>query len=431
MTDTWGASEQLVGRWDPDARLYIAAGWTYGPAGPATVDISPTVRLAVDYANPHVTSEITIEAPIDGDPQQLDEDTERVARSILGPSVLNRLLELGRPGRPAPALRISDEFGYGDPKQRLGQHALGRFAVLVEAAADPDMAPLKAALAGLEAAAVASIADPGMQVLTPSARDVARAGAEMLLTLADSDSLELEDYRIEQELSAAIRRIPRVLDDEVLVRRLHRLSRHLEEGKFRSRAPVAAMAMPSMDAPDRTRRRAEPTAPPVQIEGSASASARQVEPTEIEVHGEGAHEDQWARVFRRSDRLLLALAPMRPRRGGAEALLVIPTGFSAEDLVVDINDDPAAARPSEELVLVRGAVAAGREACRSERMRNDQDAARQWTESAEAWEAAGSPERAETARRYSYGDRWDPRSQPPRRSRGGLSQTPFLADRVD
>lgn len=430
MTDAWGASEQLVGRWDPDARLYIATGWTYGPAGPATVEVSPTVTLTVDYANPHVTSEITIEAPIDGDPRLLDADTERVARSLLGPSTLYRLLDLAQPGGARQPSRISDEFGFGDPKQGLRQDALGQFTLLVETATDPDAPRLKAALAGIEAAGVAPIADPSLHVLMEAARGVAQTGADTLLTLAADRSLELEDFRLEQELSAAIRRAARILDDEVLVRRLGRLLRDLDEGVFRSRPPVAAMATPSMAPPPRARRRAEPTGPPVEIEGPPSASARQVAPTEIEVHAADGRDDQWARVFRRSDRLLLALAPLRSRRGASEALLVIPTGFAPADLLVDITDDPAAARPSADLAVVRAAVAAGREACRLERTRDDQAAARRWTESAEAWEAVGSPERAETARRYSYGDRWGPRTQP-RRGRGALPQTPFLADRVD
>jgi hypothetical protein len=300
--------------------------------------------------------------------------------------------------------------------------------LLVETATDPDTPRLKAALAGIEAASVASMADPGMSVLTPSARDVARAGAEMLLILAAADALALEDVRLEQELSAAIRQAALILDDEILVQRLHRLSRDLDQGGFRSRPPVAAMVAAAASAPSHTRRRAEPTGGTVETEGPANASARQVAPSEIEVQG-GAGDDQWARVFRRSDRLLLALAPLRSTGDGSEALLVIPTGFSPEDLLVDITDDPAAARPSDELVLLRAAVAAGREACRLERIGDNAAASRRWALSADAWERTGSPERAETARQYSGADRSSPRWQS--RRRPGGPPTPFFADRVD
>ena len=89
-------------------------------------------------------------------------------------------------------------------------------------------------------------------------------------------------------------------------------------------------------------------------------------------------------------------------RRGSRTLLVIPTGFAPDDVLVDITDDPGAARPSDRLVLVRVAVTAAREACRLERLGYG-GAERQWLESANAWDAAGSPERADTARDYAYG----------------------------
>jgi hypothetical protein len=54
-----------------------------------------------------------------------------------------------------------------------------------------------------------------------------------------------------------------------------------------------------------------------------------------------------------------------------------------------------------------------------------------WRDCAQQWASADDDERAETAERYSYGDRYS-RSGPgplPRRLRG-LRQQPFVADRL-
>ena len=86
MTDARFFDEPLVGRWDPDARLYIATGWTYGPAGPASALLAPGVQLAVDFANPQTVNTLTIEAALIGDPRALDPVTLAVVEALLGPA---------------------------------------------------------------------------------------------------------------------------------------------------------------------------------------------------------------------------------------------------------------------------------------------------------------------------------------------------------
>jgi hypothetical protein len=367
MSDLWSTDEQLVGRWDPAARLFIVTGWTYGPAGPARVDVAPGLTFGVDFANPTVTCEISMEAPLSGDHTALDPKTEAAALALLGPRTLDRVLRLADPDRRRHTARIASSQ-LRDPKGGLRTEALGRFALLAETATNRDVDPLTAALAGLEAAAVASIADPSLSVLRTAAATLVSGATDLLRYAVERDNVEVNDLRFEQEVSTLVRRALRAVDNDVAARRLQRFIRDLERGAFRARPPVAALAsfpFPKTDA-------AQPPRPPVgrdlMLDAPAGATATRTGDTEIAViapnHGDGL----WARVFRRDDRLLLALAPLHGRGRASRALLVIPHGFQAAELLVDITDEPDAARPSDTLVALRSAIATGRHACRLERI---------------------------------------------------------------
>lgn len=101
MSDLWSADEQLVGRWDLETGRYVVTGWTYGPAGPARAALTPRLTLSLDYANPHLTNEVLIDAP-EG-PLDMDPRTEASARAVLGSAAYERLLRLAGsdiPGGP-------------------------------------------------------------------------------------------------------------------------------------------------------------------------------------------------------------------------------------------------------------------------------------------------------------------------------------------
>jgi hypothetical protein len=322
--------------------------------------------------------------------------------------------------------------------------------LLAETAADPDLSPLAAATAALEAAAgVAAVADPAGSLLVGSARELATPAAWDLVALAAAGQLAFHDPRVEHEMAAILRRVVGVLDDEVLARRLSRLAGELGDGPVRHRPATAAMAPaawkpaawgPAPAAPaagaagaagaaDRARRAATTR---ITVDAPAGTVATLVTATEVEVRAdEASGEGVWARVFRRRDRLLLALAPLRASpsgRRGPRALLVVPTGLTPDDLLVDLTDDPAATRPSADLVSLRQAVALGRAACRLERSGDHGGASAQWRRSADAWDSLGDRERSESARRYAAGDQRE-RGRGSRQTRS--PQAPFLSDRLD
>jgi hypothetical protein len=406
------------------------------------------VRLSVDYANPQLATDLTVEAPLDGDPADLPEPTRRVASALLGPEPLQRLVSLARPDAPRHPERISGGGDYGPATAGVPRAALGRFVLLAETAADPDLSPLATATAALEAAAVAAaVADPAGSVLLGPARELATPATWDLVALAAAGQLAFHDPQVEQEMAAILRRVVGVLDDEVLARRLSRLAGDLGDGPVRNRPATAAMAPaawkpaaggPAPAAPagpagagvaDRSRRAATTR---ITVDAPAGTVATLVTATEVEVRAdEASREGVWARVFRRRDRLLLALAPLRASTSGgrgARALLVVPTGLTPDDLLVDLTDDPAATRPSADLVSLRQAVALGRAACRLERSGDHGGASAQWRRSADAWDSLGDQERAESARRYAAGDQRE-RGRGSRQRRS--PQAPFLSDRLD
>jgi hypothetical protein len=124
----------------------------------------------------------------------------------------------------------------------------------------------------------------------------------------------------------------------------------------------------------------------------------------------GAVEGVWARVVRRSDGLLLALAPFRGAElhGGeadgpeaeAKARLLVP-GHDSRELLVDLTVDPGAPAPSAARLGFEAALAAGRRAARAQRLGQRGTAIAGWRECAQAWSAVGDDRRAEMAAEYS------------------------------
>ena len=279
-----GLGDSLVGRWDPDSRLYIATGWTFGPAGPARIDLGAGVVLSVDFANPEATNEVTIEAPLAGDPALLDDLTRRRGALLLGPEAFGRLLALSGPVADARSVRLG-EARPGSPEGRRLRGALARFVVLAELANDGDLAPLEAALAAIEAAASAVLVDPALELLGSSARGLALEGGEALLDAARRRRLVTSDPRTGDELAAAVSAAAGILGDQTLAQRLQRLADDIHHGRYRRRpaagerlayAPLdimRAIILPEEEAMMTARREAaaEDLGPAVAIDGPPGA----------------------------------------------------------------------------------------------------------------------------------------------------------------
>jgi hypothetical protein len=180
---------------------------------------------------------------------------------------------------------------------------------------------------------------------------------------------------------------------------------------------------------------AEDIGPAVAVDGPPGARAHKLG-TEIRVRlPEATGDHVWARVFRRQDNLMLALAPFSGSRRARSAQLVIPPGLRPADLIVDVTDQPEAVRPGPRRAAYQSGVALGRQACAQERLGNEDEAQRLWTRSAEAHWEAGDKGRALIARSYAEGGLAGPRGAQPRRPihprwGGPGAGGPFLSDRI-
>jgi len=125
--------------------------------------------------------------------------------------------------------------------------------------------------------------------------------------------------------------------------------------------------------------------------------------------------DSWVRVVEVGPMVLLALVPLLDDDGAGIAHAVIGSGFSIDDLDIEVTTEPV--RPTgNSLAATAHAVALGREAAM--RMAVDSRSAYSlWESCAQAWERLGDERRAEMARRYAFG--------------GGPRRQAFLAERIE
>jgi hypothetical protein len=135
---------------------------------------------------------------------------------------------------------------------------------------------------------------------------------------------------------------------------------------------------------------------------AAAAERSPADPHRPPIEVDGEHR-AWARVFRRRDRLLLGLAPLRSdlatTPGQVQAIVLVPPVADANELVADVVADPAAPRRAPTHDQIRTAITAGRRAARLTRL-GDPRANAAWTECADRWRALGDDQRANLALRH-------------------------------
>jgi hypothetical protein len=437
--------EQLVGEWDADAGLLVVTGWVAGPAGSAVVEL-PGAELDLDVAAPGRTCQLLVPVGKTGDTATVPQATRAVLHRLLGDPRAVALLNLirGHSARPVvlppphegPAAPVSpgpapDHGGRGrlplpvggagvDP--RLARLGLARLGV-----ADEELPPAARAVAQLEAAVTAADlpADLG---LAPVVAAGTRDGAEALLTLVPAARRDPDviagrlgwlDPVTALRLAALTRRAANLPGtDPATATALGRLAAGLDlvpsagalepaptaaataGGAQETSGPLAGQAVSDRPAPELDAASARRVLPA----DARPAVARQSEhEIEVSVPGLGdALEGVWARVLRRADGLLLALAPFRaagPDRADARARLLVP-GESSAALLVDLTVDPAVPAPSAALRAFEQALAAGRRAARAQRLGRRGTAIAGWRHCAEAWTAAGDDRRAAMATEY-------------------------------
>jgi len=443
------SDDQLVGEWDADARLHTVTGWVAGPAGSAGVDL-PGAELDIDVAEPTRTCQLLVEAPPAGDPAALPEPTRAALLRLLGAARTAALLELAAAGAghsarlPGPAAASPSDpfeepaaasaphlraaayssgrrFGPGGVAPRLARLGLARLG-----ATDDDASEAARVTAQLEAA-VAAVDLPADLGLARAVAADAREGGEAILSLAAVGELDPSDARTAAELAALLRRVARLPGTgRRQAGALNQLAADLDpatsdRGDLGEAAGDFDMAVsPIVSAPLATpsersgllRLTAAPSGLPAPEFDAASAERvlpagtdavvdrRSDNEIAVTLPGQaGLTDGLWARVLRRADGLLLALAPFRAgdaHPADARATLLIPAEPSA-GLVVDVTVDPAAPAPAGAARRVERALAAGRRAARAQRLGDSAAATRRWTECAQAWAEAGDERRSALA----------------------------------
>jgi hypothetical protein len=434
VADLWLPEEDRLCLWEPLGRQLRVIGWRPGPAGVSSVELAPGVVVAVDHATPTILTELVV--PVDGG--ALTPGHRRLLSTLVGEDAaltLESIIDSDRPDRPV-TIRISDRSRDRSPRR----WDRSRF--------DGDRAPGGDAEARIRAfarlALAAGLADDA--TLPGSARAVAileAAAATGALTADAPVLVDLEDVVPADRLAAALRDVTaavrqrpdlaaafRNLVDRlpattraVLALDLERLRRHIDEAEAGNRfgraagaaAPAAAATPASMErllapmaaeeAPPRraAKAAAEPRRPPLDVDGDHRAWAWLDHGGNVAVTAGASAAGAWARVFRRHDRLLLGLAPLRAdlatTAGQVQAIVLVPPVADAHDLVADVVDDPATPRRAPAHDQIRAAVTAGRRAARLTRLGHPMAEAA-WMECADHWRALGDEQRANLAVRH-------------------------------
>lgn len=426
-------SEDRLARWDPEADQLRVIGWRPGPAGVSALDLANGLRVVVDHASPTTLAEVAIDL-VRG---RIADDHLTLLSNLLGDDAVEVLRRMpgGRVDRrpvrlPSPRGYIDDlEYARRDRDRDRDGGAHASFARMVLAADLGDDAGLDDSwrpVALLEAASTA------FDVHRSLALDLVRRGVGVLEEVGGPN-----DTKVAYQLASMLRTIAGQAGTDPVARDAASWARRLTRRADSRHSPATPAAMPAamaefsaaampLEARPMAARVHEQAAPPrperaLPVGGDHRGWASLDRGNNVAVIVPGLLPGAWARVFRTSDRLLLGLSPVRSvadRR--SEAVVVIPP-TAADDLHVDIVDDPSTPQRAPAHDQVRRAVTAGREAARLSRLR-DHDAQRSWETCAAQWEDLGDTQRANLARQH--GER-GPNSAPRRRS---APTRPLLVD---
>ncbi|HVM08345.1 MAG TPA: hypothetical protein VM345_07785 [Acidimicrobiales bacterium] len=400
MADLLLVPEQRRAVWVPDAEQIVVIGWRPGPAGVSSIDLTPTLRLSVDHESPATVTDIVVAAP-DG---RVAEADARLLAALLGDDVTARLMTLRKPWRGRP-VTLPGPPRYDELRRR--ESPMSRLTLAADLADDHDLEWDVRVAAASEASRLLfdHIDLLGEDLLTRIGRPLRRVSHEPM-SPAMLDAL-LNRYRRSDDTNAAGAAFDAVSRPTVA-----------------ARAAAAPAAVKRLAAVER-----EVTADDaIEVDASTGARARAWldEGGNVRMNGPRSLEGDWARVFRRKGALLLGLSPLladdsRDRTAGVDAIVVIPSGYGPEELVVDVTDDPAAPRPSPHLVELRRAVRAGRTAAHHDRLANTSQAAAAWRDCSERWRSLGDESRANAAEQFAADRR--------HRFRGAAAE-PLVADHV-
>lgn len=418
MVEGWLPQEGRRASWDAGSEQLRVVGWRPGPAGVSTVAFAPGLVVAIDHASPGTVTEVVVDA----DGGVLTDEARGALETLLGARAASRLAELPRLGTRRPVdLRSSR---YDDV---LWDHDAGpRYDALVRVALALDLGADARRSRAARAAALLEALQPMLFVAHDNLDETAGRGVD-LLAEGDVEVDEHQAHRLDGLVRFAAKAAPAAVSEVDAERARRRLRRRASgpapaAAPFAARSAAAAKAEPLVDAlrfdlaAESTAGGASPRGVPLPVAGDHRGWAWLDRGGNVGVEAGAAAAGAWARVFRRSDRVLLGLAPVRT------GLVVIPPADGAGDLEVDLVDDPASPRRAATHDALRAAIAAGREAARRTRLgAPDADAA--WQECAARWEALGDVQRANLARRHGRRDR----TLSLRRSG---TTAPFLADEL-
>ncbi len=391
MPELWLPTEDRHARWEPVGDQVRVIGWRPGPAGLSSIELADGLWVAIDHAHPTTLAEVAVHL-VDG---QVAADHLPLLSYLLGDEATDRLRRVAgsrAATRPVPLPAGGDAY-HEDLDRPRRRPAFAELAIAADLGDDAHGSDDARAVARLEAADRAMVL--GLSAL-------ASAHARRALDLLEATPPVLGDD-LAHQVAAIARRIE-AGGDTLLQARLRRAADQLISRPAAEPAYLAAAAMMTM--PMAAAEEVPPRAAtlPIEVDGAHRAWAGLTATGNVVVTATSSAEGTWARVFRRSDRLLLGLSPLREARSGGQlqSTVVIPR-TDPEDLVVDLVRDPATPRRSPAHDDTRKAVLAGRTAARLTR-RRDPSADDAWALTATRWRDLGDAQRANLAERHGQRD---------------------------
>jgi hypothetical protein len=409
VAELWLPLEGRVARWDPVGDQLQVTGWRAGPAGVSAMELDAGLLVAVDHASPSTLSELSVDVEDGRVPDRLVD----LIAALVGDQAMETLRRMpGGTERPVQlrtnANRRLTSFRRQDPA------LFGRFALGADLGDDAGRSTLARGLSLAEGALA------GLDLHRAAAIRLARRAVEAL----DDADLWLEEHHqtsVRKLLGTlGLRLDPDPVGAEILAlaaRFSGRLATTAFGASSAAAAPAAAAA--PMAARTTSSERVDLRGRPLAVDGDHRAWAWLDEGGNVRITAGASARNTWARVFRRDDRVLLGLSPVRQEgrdAGQLQAVVVIPP-TPPDALVVDLVADPSQLRPAPAQALVRDAVRSGRHAARLTRLGDQAGAGESWEECARRWDRLGDTQRATLARTQGV----------PR----GNASAPLLSDQFD